>query len=343
VSYRKLLIALFLTLGLAPAPAAAQDWQMWIYMGGTIQKFSLSQIDSITYVLVDITPPANPVITAAPLDAHSIQVQWTAVGDDGNTGTAVQQELRYSSTPGLPFASMTPVAGLGPPQPAGTPESFTVGGLAPQVSYYFQLAVDDGEGHVSYSNVASALTLPDHLVIAEFFTSGGAAGASYDHDYVELFNPTAAPISLTNVSLQIVGGGGGGNWMFVALGGGTVPAHAYFLVELGAAGQGSGAPLPTPDATFPSLNLPVSTGKIALVASLSVLNQGCPPMLPPIIDFVGFGNAGCSEGPITVQALNSNQAGIRVGQGCLDTDNNGTDFVLGAPTPRNSTFTHTCP
>ena len=40
------------------------------------------------------------------------------------------------------------------------------------------------------------------LVISEVYGGGGNASATYTHDFVELYNPTNAPISLAGMSLQ---------------------------------------------------------------------------------------------------------------------------------------------
>ena len=40
------------------------------------------------------------------------------------------------------------------------------------------------------------------LVISEVYGGGGNAGATYTNDFVEIYNPTSAPISLNNKSLQ---------------------------------------------------------------------------------------------------------------------------------------------
>jgi hypothetical protein len=43
-------------------------------------------------------------------------------------------------------------------------------------------------GHVAQSEA--------HPVISQVYGGGGNAGATYTHDFVEIFNPTDAPISL---------------------------------------------------------------------------------------------------------------------------------------------------
>jgi predicted extracellular nuclease len=49
------------------------------------------------------------------------------------------------------------------------------------------------------SITASAQT---SLVISQMYGGGGNSGAPYTYDYLELYNPTASPISLNGVSYQ---------------------------------------------------------------------------------------------------------------------------------------------
>ncbi|HZI00153.1 MAG TPA: hypothetical protein VEX63_03330, partial [Flavisolibacter sp.] len=47
----------------------------------------------------------------------------------------------------------------------------------------------------------SSKAQPNHVVISQVYGGGGNAGATYTHDFVELFNPTTAPISLAGMSI----------------------------------------------------------------------------------------------------------------------------------------------
>ncbi|HEV2721338.1 MAG TPA: Ig-like domain repeat protein, partial [Thermoanaerobaculia bacterium] len=72
--------------------------------------------------------------------------------------------------------------------------------------------------------------------------------------------------------------------------------------------------------------------KVALVAGTAALSGACPSGL---VDLVGYGGANCFEGSPTA-ALSNTTAAIRRNNGCIDTDNNLNDFLLGGPIPRNS-------
>ncbi len=75
----------------------------------------------------------------------------------------------------------------------------------------------------------------------------------------------------------------------------------------------------------------------------SAVSLGCnggstpcgPGALSQIVDLVGYGNADFFEGLDTAPQLNNVVAGLRLNGGCTDTDDNGLDFGVGAPSPRN--------
>ena len=76
-----------------------------------------------------------------------------------------------------------------------------------------------------------------------------------------------------------------------------------------------------------------TTGKVALVNNATLLTGSCPTAL---VDFVGYGpTANCSETAPTA-VLSNTTAALRKSDGAQDTDNNSTDFTIGAPNPRNT-------
>lgn len=106
----------------------------------------------------------------------------------------------------------------------------------------------------------------------------------------------------------------------------------------------NGVDIPTSDFT-PATALPMSFngGKVALTNTAVSLTGTCPSD-PAIVDFVGFGNSlSCFEGHAGAPAPSQTLAIYRLDDGCFDSDQNGSNFVTGAPSPRNSTSpTHTC-
>ncbi len=124
--------------------------------GGRLNVFNmLSGLDSI--------PPARVnTLSVATMGSNTATLQWTATGDDATVGTATAYDLRYS-TSGIywsNFSSATPVPGIPHPQPAGSPESFTVTGLNVNTKYFFALVAEDEQGNRSWlSNLPNGTTL----------------------------------------------------------------------------------------------------------------------------------------------------------------------------------------
>jgi hypothetical protein len=174
------------------------------------------------------------------------------------------------------------------------------------------------------------------VVVSQVYSGGGNSGASFTHDFVELFNAGQSSVSLDGWTVQYATAAGT-SWQATALGGSIAPGH-YYLVQLSSAAS-IGAPLPTPDATGTS-NLAVSGGKVAVVTGSAVLTCGASAGscagVTGIDDFVGYGSAADYEGASAAAALTSSTAAIRAAAGCTDTGSNADDLTADAPAPRNT-------
>jgi hypothetical protein len=116
---------------------------------------------------LDTTPPAAVTDLSAQTGTTvgTVDLSWTASGDDGTTGTATSYLVRYSSTEitdqsGWDSATIV-TAGIPTPQVAGSSESLIVSGLTPGDTYYFAvIALDEvgNEGGLSNSPSAEAMT-----------------------------------------------------------------------------------------------------------------------------------------------------------------------------------------
>ncbi|MFC6341971.1 lamin tail domain-containing protein, partial [Nocardioides hankookensis] len=67
------------------------------------------------------------------------------------------------------------------------------------------------------------------LVISEVYGGGGNAGATYTNDYIELYNPTSAPISVAGMSVQYRSSAGTAAATGVTALSGSVPAGGHYL------------------------------------------------------------------------------------------------------------------
>jgi hypothetical protein len=221
-------------------------------------------------------------------------------------------------------------------------------------------SIADGQGVGTITNDDGAT-----VVISQVYGGGSNGGATYNSDYVELFNRSNAAVNITGWSIQYqpattTGAAGGTPWTVVALcpvGTCTIPAHAYYLVRLTTPGA-TGAALPTPDSMpTTTINISATAGKLALVNSTTALvspsGSGCPSSFASVVDFVGYGTGAsgtnCFEGSGAAPTINATSADFRKStsaggtNGCFDTNNNNTDFATATPAPRNSSTTNSCP
>ena len=171
------------------------------------------------------------------------------------------------------------------------------------------------------------------IVISQVYGGGGNSGATFKNDFIELYNLGSVAVNVTGWSVQY-GSSGGTTWGNRTNLTGTIQPGNYFLIQE-AAGSGGTTNLPTPDVNG-NINMSATAGKVALVNSTIALTGACPTG-GSIVDFVGFGAANCSETTPT-PTLSNTTAALRNGNGSIDTDNNLSDFTVGAPNPRNSLF-----
>jgi hypothetical protein len=181
------------------------------------------------------------------------------------------------------------------------------------------------------------------LVVSQVYGGGGNSGATFQNDFVELFNSGTSAIDITGWTVQY-STAAGTSWQMTPLSG-TIPAGRYYLVQL-ASSAAVGAPLPTPDATG-TTNLAATSGKVALVRSGTALTCGSTAGScsadPSVEDLLGYGSATDFEGTGSAPSGSSTAAARRAGEGCTDTGDNAADFTAEAPDPRNgSSAAHAC-
>lgn len=180
---------------------------------------------------------------------------------------------------------------------------------------------------------STAYALSTGVVISQVYGGGGNVGATYNSDFIEIFNRGSTSVSLTGWSVQYAAAGSSA-WTVVPLSG-SVAAGKYYLIRLGNGG-GVGVALPTPDASLTTLNISLSDGKVALVNAVTALAVANPVGLPQVVDFLGYGATTAFESAAAPAPSNST-SDIRVGLGCYETDNNSVDFLIrNPPLARNS-------
>jgi predicted extracellular nuclease len=184
------------------------------------------------------------------------------------------------------------------------------------------------------------------LVISQIYGGGSNASATYNADFIELYNPTNASISTSGLSVQYASAAGNFT-QALALTAATVPAGHYFLVQTITAGA-VGAALPTPDTIGTAPNLSASAGKVALVNGTAALSgdTSCALILadPKILDFVGYGStASCFPGSGTGNSFapgtTTNTQSIVRTNPSANTGDNSKDFsIVTPPNPHNVSF-----
>jgi hypothetical protein len=183
---------------------------------------------------------------------------------------------------------------------------------------------------------------PD-VVVSQVYAGGGNAGASFTHDFVELFNRGTTAVDLTGFTVQYASATGT-SWQATPLTG-TIQPGRYYLVQLASAAA-VGSPLPAPDATG-TTSLANAGGKVAVVRSASELTCGATAGScsgsTQVADLAAWGSATDYEGSAPAAAIGNTTAIARAGAGCTDTDGNAADFASVTPSPRSSaTAAATC-
>ena len=183
---------------------------------------------------------------------------------------------------------------------------------------------------------APAHAAADHLVISEVYGGGGNSGATYTHDFIELYNPTDAPISVDGWSVQYRSAGSSTAAGQVTPLTGSVPAKGHYLVQQ-AVGAGGTQSLPTPDATGTSA-MSGTGGQAWLANTTSALTPPAGNVVGTagIVDFVGANTSAASYESARLTANPANATAATRDAAGTDTDHNGADFSVAAPTPTNS-------
>ena len=148
---------------------------------------AISNIYSTTTTSTSDTtaPSAVSDLALSGATTSTIDLDWTAPGDDASSGTATTYDIRYSTSAinDGNWASATAVTGEPTPSVAGSSESMTVTGLTADTTYYFAMKTSDEVPNESaISNVPSLATSKEaEEPTITIPTSGGGVSASKIH------------------------------------------------------------------------------------------------------------------------------------------------------------------
>ncbi len=168
-----------------------------------------------------------------------------------------------------------------------------------------------------FNQPTAAFSSATHVVISEVQTDGTTA----NDEFVELYNPTNAPVNLDGWRLTKRSGSGGSPANLVANMSGTISAHGFFLVV---------HPL-YDGSVVPDLTYSASSSAIAVNNNVVTLYSDAGTT---VVDLVGMGTATIFEGsgaapnPETDGSIERKpgESDPLAGNG-TDTDNNANDFV----------------
>jgi Tol biopolymer transport system component/predicted secreted protein len=282
---------------------------------------------------VTISPTINQTVT---VDYATANGTATANGDYQTTsGTLTFNPNDTTKTIGVPINGDTLV------EPDKT---FTV--TLSNASANATISAPQGTGTGTITNDDTA-----NLVISQVYGGGNNLGATYQNDFVEIFNrgTTTVDFTLTPYSVQYAGVGSNFGTNKTNLSTGSIAPGRYFLIQE-SGGTTNGVPLPAADVVG-SIAMGNTSGKVALVVGTSALSPStCPgddsvapfnPSDPSLADFVGYGSTAatsghCYDGAAPASAPSNTTADFRKAGGCTDTNDNAADFLVSAPFPRNS-------
>lgn len=188
------------------------------------------------------------------------------------------------------------------------------------------------------TNVAQATT--HGVVISAMYPGGGNPGATYTHDYIEIFNASSSPVDITDWSVQY-SNPVSAHWQKTFLPSLVLQPGQYLLARQDPGPHGTVTP--PADAQGSSGMQGDGAFKVTIVRSRLTIHGHSPwedaSMTGRIEDFFGGGVANRWEGQAKSGTLDWTQAWFRHGGGCQDTDNNNNDFYSGTAYPNMRSLT----
>jgi len=140
------------------------------------------------------------LLLLAPVLAHAqgggpdtLQLVWTAPGDDGAVGTAATYEVRVSTAP-ITLGNWSAASVVGPapaPLPSGKRQGLTVRGLSSGTTYYFAMRTVDDAGN--WSGLSNVLSWDWAADVAPPSVPSGVAAVRLGSDVRVTWGPGADP------------------------------------------------------------------------------------------------------------------------------------------------------
>lgn len=228
------------------------------------------------------------------------------------------------------------IAGLGDFQPPSTASTGAAGGASGGAggsggdgTATSGSSMTTSSTHASSSSTGTGMQVcANHLLINEVRVQGS--------DFVELYNPTNAPIGLTGMQLFARTSGSSLGLKWSAQGGATVGAHSFYTLATNGTGDDSlSANIVSDDPTVVVLE----DSNFDVVDSLCVCSAASPcSFIDGALDYCA------GRALLSAQLHVSGDTHSAQRSTCGDTDHDGTDFELACPTPGAPNLTvPTCP
>jgi uncharacterized protein len=134
-----------------------------------------------------------------------------------------------------------------------------------------------------------ALSVPvgAQVVISQIYGAGGNSGATYNSDYVELYNTGSSAVTMSSWQVAYASAAGT-SWTNRTIFTGTIASHGYFLIQESTGT--TGIALPTPDVASGSINLSGTAGKVALLNNNTAIGAVTCPTGTNVLDVASYGS-----------------------------------------------------
>ena len=169
-----------------------------------ISKPRMRILDALFTLPDEIPPAAIADLRLSARTQTTIDLSWSAPGDDGNSGTATAYDMRYSTVRlnAGNWSAATPVSGEPAPMVAGSLQHITVGNLLCNRTYYFGLeSVDEAGNFSALSKITTAKTAPcNKLAVNPKTLPIAEAAVPYNNG---VFTITGTPATVGPFNVQI--------------------------------------------------------------------------------------------------------------------------------------------
>ena len=163
------------------------------------------------------------------------------------------------------------------------------------------------------------------LMIFELNTAGGNTGATYNRDYVVLYNGTNSAINLAGYTIQYASSTG--TFALKATLTGTINSGDYFLIaDTNAGAAGINLPASVDFSVSAGLGFGGTNGKVTLASNSTIVTSATSGN---VVDFIGYGTATMFEGTAAAPATSSILSIKR--SVFVDNNQNSTDFSASTP------------